>query len=144
MYGSGAPTHHPIIQHDGSLREDATILHKNFVSLFIRLLGYLSKQTKISASVVRSHYKGLISMSPILQNTVLNGASRHCLHKGFLLVKNDGQPVDMGLRDKVVASFKEKLTQKTDIADFKIKTQESHASLLYLVTLFWPIYNVKQ
>lgn len=83
-------------------------------------------------------------MSPILQNTVLNGASRHCLHKGFLLVKNDGQPVDMGVRDKVVAACKQKLTQKTDIADFKIKTQEVHASLLYLVTPLYPIYHVKQ
>src|SRR2546425_3649408 len=83
-------------------------------------------------------------MSPILQHTVLNGASRHCLHKGFLLVKNDGQPVDVGLRDKVVDSVKRKLAQNARIADFQIKAQSSHVSLLHLITPFTPMYNVKQ
>lgn len=83
-------------------------------------------------------------MPLILQKIVLNGASRHRLNKGFILVRDASHPVDSRVRDTIVSAVNQRLAQQTDLTGFTAEARPSHPSLVGLITPFLPIYTVQQ
>src|SRR5689334_868413 len=83
-------------------------------------------------------------MSPTLQRTVLNGASRHRLNKGFIMVRDAFHPVDSKLRDMTVNAVNQRLAQQPDLMGFSAEARPTHPSLVGLITPFLPIYTVQQ
>lgn len=79
-------------------------------------------------------------MIPTLQKVILNGASRHCLKKGFILVGD--QPVDTVMRDRIVQAANKMLSNQIDLPGFVVETRPTHISLIGLTTPFLPIYDV--
>ena len=83
-------------------------------------------------------------MPPVLQNLIPNGASRHRLRKGFLLMRNDGGVLDTQLRSNIVRVAKNSMAQKATLAEFALNTPVTEPSLVEIVTPFHPIYTCKQ
>ena len=80
-------------------------------------------------------------MVPKLQKVILNGASRHCLKKGFILVGDEGQ-IDLKIREKIIQGVNKILANQPDLANFVVETRPAHVSLISLNTPFLPVYDV--
>ncbi len=83
-------------------------------------------------------------MPPTLTRAVLNGASRHRLNKGFILVRDARYPVDVPKRDEIIRTVNQSLAQLSELAGFTVEARPAHPSLIGLVTPFLPVYNVSQ
>lgn len=83
-------------------------------------------------------------MSPVLQKAVLDGASRHRLSKGFLLLGKSGHGVDEQLQRKVSSAANNALSGDRVLRDFVVKMDAQNPSLVTVVTPFHQVYTVKQ
>lgn len=81
-------------------------------------------------------------MAPTLQRIILNGASRHRLSKGFILVSDGHSAVDVGRRDQIVQVVNQALAAQPDLAGFSVEARPTHVSLIGLTTPFLPVYDV--
>ncbi len=83
-------------------------------------------------------------MVPTLQKVVLNGASRHRLNKGYLLLDYAGRPVTPEGRDRVVLAANRALGGETMLAGFAVEARPEHTTLVGLATPFLPVYDFEQ
>lgn len=82
-------------------------------------------------------------MSPVLRSIVLNGASRHRLSKGFLLLQNNGQPVSVDVRQKFLDESNRYYKSQAGFADFATEPRPNAPSVIGLVTPFMRVYTPK-
>jgi hypothetical protein len=91
-------------------------------------------------------------MSPKLEKVVINGASRHSLSKGYLLVDAENCLVDSQVSEKVLLSARQGLAERATFTGFTINYTPTsaypavltHPAVLYITTPFLPVYTVKQ
>lgn len=83
-------------------------------------------------------------MTPTLNKVILNGASRHRLGKGFILIDDGRRSVDVGARDQIVRATNQALATHPDLSGFAMETRPAHVSLVGLTTPFLPVYDVAQ
>lgn len=83
-------------------------------------------------------------MSPVLQKAVLDGASRHRLSKGFLLLTKSGRSIDEQLQRKIISAINKSLAEDRVLRDFVVKADTQQPSLVTIVTPFHQVYTVKQ
>src|SRR5437763_3716307 len=83
-------------------------------------------------------------MSPRLENVVVNGASRHRMRKGILLIRNDAQAADTTMRDAIVQCAKRAIAQNEHFRDFTLEISASHSCLVHITTPFLPVYTMNQ
>jgi cold shock CspA family protein len=79
-------------------------------------------------------------MIPTLGRVILNGASRHRLSKGFIIVSDSFSPIDASVRDRIIQTANQALTA----SGFVVESRLSHDSLIGLTTPFLPVYDVLQ
>lgn len=82
-------------------------------------------------------------MSPVLRNIVLNGASRHRLSKGFLLLQNDGLPVSVDVRQKILDESNRYFQSQASFIGFTTEARPGASSVIGLVTPFMTVYTPK-
>jgi CspA family cold shock protein len=82
-------------------------------------------------------------MSPVLRNIVLNGASRHRLSKGFLLLQNNGQPVSVDIRQKFLDASNGYFKSQAEFVGFAAEGRTTASSVIGLATPFMPVYTSK-
>ncbi len=80
-------------------------------------------------------------MAPTLQKVILNGASRHRLNKGFILVGDGGRSVTAAGREQFVQLANQSLAGRTDLTGYTVEARPQHISLIGLVTPFLPVYT---
>lgn len=84
-------------------------------------------------------------MSPVLQNVTVNGASRHRMRKGFLLVRQDGSVIENQLRNQIISTAGQKMVlERPLLAEFLFEASASDPNLVEIVTPFHPVYTVNQ
>ncbi len=81
-------------------------------------------------------------MTPTLNRVILNGASRHRLDKGFILMGDGRRPVDASARDQIIRVTNQALSARPNLSGFIAKARSAHASLIGLATPFLPVYDV--
>ncbi len=82
-------------------------------------------------------------MSPVLRSVVLNGASRHRLSKGFLLLQNSGQPVPADARQKFLDESNKYFKSQAGFTGFTTEDRPGASCVIGLVTPFMPVYTPK-
>lgn len=82
-------------------------------------------------------------MSPLLRSVVLNGASRHRLSKGFLLLQSNGQPVTIDIRQKILDESNRYFKTQAGFVGFTTESRPNASSVIGLVTPFMPVYTPK-
>lgn len=80
-------------------------------------------------------------MSPVLRNVVLNGASRHRLSKGFLLLQQNGQPVPAEVRQTFLNETNRYFQSQTGFAGFSAEARPGSPCAIGLVTPFLPVHT---
>ena len=80
-------------------------------------------------------------MSPALRNVILNGASRHRLSKGFLLLQQDGQHVMPGIRQKFIDRANRYLLKQESLIGFTVAARFGSDCVIGLATPFLPVYT---
>lgn len=84
-------------------------------------------------------------MSPVLKNIAINGASRHRMRKGFLLVRQDGSTVESQLRAQILNTARQKmLAERPRLVEFLYEASATDPHLVEIVTPFHPVYTVNQ
>ena len=88
-------------------------------------------------------------MLPKLNQVVLNGASRHRLRKGFLLINDNNDPFGVAPRqvaarsgEDVAAGCNQFLAGQTELSGFQVEANSHHPTLLELSTPLLPVYDV--
>jgi CspA family cold shock protein len=82
-------------------------------------------------------------MSPILRSLVLNGASRHKISKGFLLLKQDGQSVETEVRQKLLDEANRYFQSKPEFSKFFAEARTGSSCTIGLATPFLPVYTLE-
>ena len=80
-------------------------------------------------------------MSIVLRSLVLNGASRHRMSKGFLLLKPDGQPVEIDTRQKFLDEANRYFQPRPEFIGYVVEARPGSACSIGLVTPFLPVYT---
>lgn len=80
-------------------------------------------------------------MAPTLNQIILNGASRHRLNKGFMLVGDGRRPVEVASRDEVVRAVNQQMAGQEYLRGFGAEGRAEHPSLVGLVTPFLHVYD---
>jgi cold shock protein len=80
-------------------------------------------------------------MSPILCNVTLNGASRHRLSKGFLLLQQNGQPVSQDTRQTFVNESNRYFRSQSSFARFSTEERSGSTCSIGLATPFLPVHT---
>jgi len=83
-------------------------------------------------------------MTPTLDEVILNGASRHRLDKGFILLGDGRRSVNASARDQIIRATNQALAAHPDLSGFVVETRPAHVSLIGLTTPFLPVYDVAQ
>src|SRR3989442_3274034 len=84
-------------------------------------------------------------MSPVLQNVTINGASRHRMRKGFLLVRQDGSAIENQIRGQIIGAARQKMVlERPVLSEFMFEASATDPSLVEIVTPFHPVYTVNQ
>lgn len=84
-------------------------------------------------------------MSPVLQNVTINGASRHRMRKGFLLVRQDGSMLENQVRSQIISAARQKeLLERPLLADFMFEVSATDPNVVEIVTPFHSVYTVNQ
>jgi len=81
-------------------------------------------------------------MTPTLNKVILNGASRHRLDKGFILIGDGRRSVDANARDQIIRATNQALATHPNLSGFVVKARPTHISLVGLTTPFLPVYDV--
>jgi hypothetical protein len=75
----------------------------------------------------------------------VNGASRHRMRKGFLLVGQDGNALDNQRRDQIIGTARQRMiTDRPILTEFMFEASATDPSLVEIVTPFYPVYTVNQ
>lgn len=80
-------------------------------------------------------------MVPTLKKVVLNGASRHRLNKGYLLLDYAGHPVSPETRNKVISGTNRILSAQSALVGFLVEARSEHSTLVGLTSPFLPVYD---
>ena len=83
-------------------------------------------------------------MSPVLSNIVMNGASRHRLSKGFLLLKKTTQPVSDGERHRLVTELNRYLENQPSFTGFSLEARSGSTCEIGLATPFLPVHTADE
>ena len=83
-------------------------------------------------------------MSPVLRNIVLNGASRHRLSKGFLLLQKTTQPVTEGERHRLVTELNRYFQTQPNFAGFSLEARSGSTCEIGLATPFLPVHTADE
>jgi gamma-glutamyl:cysteine ligase YbdK (ATP-grasp superfamily) len=84
-------------------------------------------------------------MSPVLQNVTINGASRHRMRKGFLLVRQDGKALENQARSQLISSARQKMiSDRPALSEFMFEASATDPNVVEIVTPFHPVYTVNQ
>jgi hypothetical protein len=83
-------------------------------------------------------------MPPKLEKVVINGSSRHRLYKGFLLLDNNGYPVNEALSKHIEEDAQQRLQQRLALAGFTLERLSDHPAVIHMMTPFLPLFTVKQ
>lgn len=83
-------------------------------------------------------------MQPELRGFVIDGASRHSIQKGFLLLKADLQLAEEEKCALVLNRAAQRLAGESSLAGYAIKGSRLHPACLRLETPFLPVYTVAQ
>lgn len=83
-------------------------------------------------------------MSPVLKNVTVNGASRHRMRKGFLLVRQDGSVVENQTRGQVISAARQMVLERPALKEFMFEASSTDASLVEIITPFHSVYTVNQ
>ncbi|HEY0757621.1 MAG TPA: glutamate-cysteine ligase family protein [Ktedonobacteraceae bacterium] len=84
-------------------------------------------------------------MSPVLQNVTMNGASRHRMRKGFLLVRQDGGMIENQRRDQVINTARQNMhLDRPALAEFMFEASSADPNVVEITTPFHPVYTVNQ
>ncbi len=84
-------------------------------------------------------------MAPVLRNVTINGASRHRMRKGFLLVNQDGSMIEKQRRDQIIGTARQRMiSERPPLTEFMFEASTTDPSLVEIVTPFHPVYTVNQ
>jgi len=80
-------------------------------------------------------------MSPVLRNVIMNGASRHRLSKGFLLLQHNGQPVSPDTRQTFVNESNRYFESQASFKGFSTEERPGATCSIGLTTPFLPVHT---
>ncbi len=80
-------------------------------------------------------------MSPVLRNVTLNGASRHRLIKGFLLLQQNYQPVSQDTRQTFVNESNRYFQSHASLRGYSIEERPGSTCAIGLATPFLPVHT---
>jgi len=87
-------------------------------------------------------------MQPKLNQLVLNGASRHRLRKGFILFKDQPEPLNPAFQPEVAGSSEAMaancnrfFADQADLRGFRLEVNSRYPALLELITPLLPVYD---
>jgi hypothetical protein len=81
---------------------------------------------------------------PSLSRWIFNGASRHRLCKGFLLLNKDWEGVDLPTCERVARYAEHAIQANPDLKAFQLQAAPSTPGVLSLITPFTPVYTPGQ